>query len=543
MLDKKNSTIELTNDKTPWYKKMYHIIFGKTIPQKLFRFYFFTILIGSLLLYAPFSLQQEGIRVLTNGDTKTYSFWDALFTSCSAFSDTGLTTLSILDTYNAFGQFIILVLIQLGGIGLVTILFLIWNAFRKKDKVNLDQVIILQAERGTTKIGNSMSAIRTAVLFLLIIEIIFAFLMSICFFFIPAAVPTNLIAGSDIGSFISYDSNEMVWMYDDYGASLWCGIFTSISAMNNAGLDIISSQSLAPYRNDYGIFLQALAMLEFIIGGIGFPVIYDYYEKIKHKKLGLEYKISLFSKICLWMYFIVAAIGIISAFSFEYGYAAIGTSEIHPGIINDVSAQGQFGVNETLNKNWCIFFNTMSTRSAGFSTVDQVALSTGTKWTNIILMFIGGSPSSSAGGIRTTTIAIIFATIWSKIVGRQNSSMFRRTFTNQQIIDSFIVFMVGLTWLAFASIIIYYTIPSIYFNAAENMRFSYINVLYEITSAFGTTGLSCDISASMSYVGYAVVIITMFIGQLGIGVAVNSWTRRKPKHCSAKYPFEPVLIG
>lgn len=524
-------------------KKTLNIIFGKTIPQKMFRFYLFAIIIGALLLYAPFSLNNgEYLKYGSDLEVSSgaYTFWDALFISCSAFSDTGLCPTTVIATYNAFGQVVIMLLIQLGGLGLLSIIFLIWNAFRKWNKVDLHQIILLQAERGTTKIGNSYRAIKISIIIIICVEILFAFLMSFVFCFVPAYEQAYQIG--DISAISFNDLSKPLQFYGNYGMSLWCGLFTSVSAMNNAGFDIISSSSLAPYRNDYGIFLQAMTMIEFVIGGIGFPVIFDYIEKIKFKRLGIDYKVSLFSKICLWSYLIVAVIGVGMGYMFEYTSGLLSGRNAFQSIVacpNDANGYNPFGNCDQLNRNWLIFYNGMSTRSSGFCTINQQYLSSGTKWTFIIMMFIGASPSSTAGGIRTTTLTIMLATLWCKMMGRPQVSIAKRTIANEQVIDSFLVCIVGIAWVCLTSILVYYSIP----NTEARWNISVLDSFYEISSAFGTVGLSAGITGLMSPFGQILTIFTMFIGQLGVTYTILSWTKRKPRKVGISYPTETVKIG
>lgn len=526
----------VSKKKHPILKKTLQIIFGRTIPQRMFRLYFLFILIGAILLYCPISLKQGYSIVLdpTNPqDTRRYVFWDALFIACSGFSDTGLTPAVISESFTYFGQAIIFILIEVGGIGLISIFYLIWNLFKKWNKVDLNQMVILQAERGNEKLGNSFRMVRKAVVFIIAWEIVFGFIYSIWMYAVPAYTQDiNVFTG------VSYDSKTLLSCYKHYTRCLWIGMFTSVSAINNAGFDIFQgTSSLASYRNDWNTIFQLFILIEIVFGGIGYPVIFDVLEKRKNAKKGIMTRTSLFTKIALWSYFIIAVIGLILAFSFEGIDAKVNTDEYQ--IFNDPNTNGEFGLASGYNKAFCIFFNVMTTRSAGFSTIGHQFLCAGTRWTNCALMFIGGSPSSTAGGIRTTTFAIVFVAIFNKIVGKNRVSMFKRSIPPNKVKDSFIVFSTSMILIVIISLLVSYT----QYNADQLQHFDFLSVLYETCSAFGTVGLSVGITSQIKPLGLVLLVILMFIGQLGVSSTLLSWTRRNPKGNLAVYPEEDVRIG
>ena len=533
-----SSDTNIVKSKVPFRKKFFNIIFGKTIPQRILRIYLLTVVFGSLLLASPFCLNSIG-GIQLNGYTNAgdlYNFWDAFFLSCSAFSSTGLTTVSIYDYLNAGGQVVIMLLMELGGLGLITIIFIIWNAFRKLNMVDLQQIAILQVERGSSKLGESFKNVRTAALFMLSMQIICAFLLSFCFCFIPAYTQTTYTLADGTQSLLSIDTDTLVPMYGDYAYSLWSGLFVSVSGANNGGMDIVSDfYSMAPYRNDLGVILQFITLFEFVIGGLGLPLIFDIIQKMKLKKHGVtKYKFSLFSKVALLSYVVVAVVGLIFAYSFEYGAAALNPDALN-SIIN-CDKDGAFGQAEWFNKNWAIFYNTMSTRSCGFSTVNCEALSTGTKWTFIIMMFIGASPSSSGGGIRNTTFIIMIAAIWTMIRGKKEVHLFKKTISQETVNNSFVITIMAIIWVSLVSIIVFYSIPG---EAQDGLVSSY----FEVASAFGTVGLSVNITHEIKWWGLIFICLTMFIGQLGISNTLLSWTKKNPKGKSVHYPEEPVRIG
>lgn len=523
------------------HSRIFRIIFGKTIAQRMFRIYLILILLGASLLYCPFSLTDGKYIVyldpMNEKFSRAYRFWDALFIACSGFSDTGLTPAVISKTFTVAGQVILLFLIQLGGIGVISIFFLIWNFFKKTNDVSLKQMVMVQSERGNEKLGNSFKMVKKAVGFILISELIFGLIYSVWMYAVPAYEQASFISGSD-DLRPTHDTTTLLHCYHNYGQCLWIGIFTSISAINNAGFDIFQgTSSLASYRNDWNTIFQLFIVIEIVIGGIGYPVIFDVMEKRKNAKKGIKTRTSLFTKVALSSYFIIAIIGLILAFGFEGIDAKLNTDEY--SIFTDPNIYHEFGKAEGWNKTFCIFFNVMTTRSAGFSTLDHNLLCAGAKWTNCLLMFIGGSPSSTAGGIRTTTLVIVAVAIFNKIIGKNRVSMYKRTIPTTKVKDSLIVFCASIILVTLVTLLITYT----QYGQDDLPQFQLLSVFYEATSAFGTVGLSVGITSQISPLGQILLIILMFVGQLGVSSTLLSWTRRNPKGNASSYPVEDIRIG
>ncbi|MDR0985345.1 MAG: hypothetical protein LBL60_00135 [Mycoplasmataceae bacterium] len=541
-MSKKNSLdIDNKNIKKPWWKIVTRIIFGSTIPQRLFRGYLFLIVVGSVLLFLPISLQSKGI-MQTSDDSKSYSFWDAMFVACSAITDTGLTPVIVSSTYTIFGQIVILLLIEIGGLGLITVIFLIWHMLKPKKSIDLNQLIMLQSEKGNEKIGGTYKTLKISVIFILCSQLFFAFLMSFWICFMPLYTQINIDGvthtSDNVLYSLSWDTQTPINAHHHYGLALWQGLFTAVSSMNNAGFDIFEKGfSIASFRNDWNVIFQLMVMIEIIIGGIGFPLIYDVIQKNNCKRKGVKYKVTLFTKVALTGYIAVFIVGIASAYGFEYGYPSnIVNSGGLKDIVHYACSNQEFGKNEQFNKAWCVLFNTVSTRSAGFATVNQTLFAPGTQWTYIIQMFIGGSPSSTGGGIRTTTIVIVVWTIISKVIGRERVAMFKRNIPTENIRDSLLVTVVGFALIVFCSIIIFYCSPN---NSGDTL----IQSLYETTSAFGTVGFSMGFTSNVNAVGEVILILIMFVGQLGISGTLLAWTKKNPRGNLVEYPTESVKIG
>ncbi len=549
-------------------KKAVRIIVGRTLPQRLFRLYIIIIIVGALLLCAPFCLNQieiNGQMVQLDGfhNVNGYNFVQALFIACSGFSDTGLTPVNIYQYLNPGGQVVLMILIEVGGIGVVALFYYVWNFFKKKDdKIDVSQLYILQAERGGSKLSQSYHVIKVALLFIFATQILFMFCYALCFCFIPAyeqqfltGLDPTLIQNAAFQG-ISFNTENLLPMYHNFGNSLWVGLFTTVSAMNNAGFDNISSTSMAPFRNDMGIAFQTLIVLELIIGGLGHFVWFDVIEKIKCKATGKRYKMSLYSKVAISVYVMVAVLGLAGTFAAEFtdprasSELIVGSVGGHYIMLKDITIVGnrnlfgEFGANPMVNKCFGIIFQTFNCRSLGMETIKTNVFSEGSKWVLSILMFIGASPCSTAGGIRTTTLAVIIITIWCKLCGRKNVFFFKRRISQDTVTQAFMIFIISLVLLLIGTLVLWSATPiPPEFKDDPNIWFTYSEYMLECASAFGTVGLSAGITAVTEWWGLAYLILLMFVGQLGVINTLLSWTRFHPHFNDIEYPYEDIKIG
>ncbi len=549
-------------------KKTARAIVGKTLPQRLFRLYLIIIVSGALLLCAPFCLNKidiNGQLVQLNGfkNINDYNFVKALFIACSGFSDTGLTPVNIYQYLNPGGQVVLMILIEIGGIGVVALFYYVWNFFKKKDdKIDVGQLYIMQAERGGSKLAQSFHVIKVALMFILSTQIVFMFLYSLCFCFIPAYeqqfLPTIDPTLTQNAAFqgISFNTDKMLPMYHNYGNALWVGLFTTVSAMNNAGFDNISSCSMAPFRNDLGIIFQTFIVMELIIGGLGHFVWFDVIEKIKCKATGKRYTMSLYSKVAISVYIMVAIAGLAGTLASEFldprtqSDMVVGSVAGHTILMKDLTIIGnqnqfgEFGKNPMVNKCFGIIFQTFNCRSLGMETIRTNVFSEGTKWVISILMFIGASPCSTAGGIRTTTLAVIIVTIWCKLCGRKNVFFFKRRINPDTVTQSFMIFIISLVLLLIGTAVLWSATP-VPPQYADNPKvwFTYSEYMVECASAFGTVGLSSGITAVTKWWGLLYLVLLMFVGQLGVINTLLSWTRFHPHFNDIEYPYEDIKIG
>ena len=247
----------------------------------------------------------------------------------------------------------------------------------------------------------------------------------------------------------------------------------------------------------------------------------------------------MFTKVTTLSYLLVFVFGLAVAYAFEFG-ASSPTTLV--GTTNNLIHK-EWGENEYFNKSWAILFNTVATRSAGFSTVNQSLFTIGTQVDYTILMFIGASPSSTGGGIRCTTLAIMTLAVAQMIRKRSSIAIFNKKIPSETVKNSFIVFVVGFALVILVSAIILYLPKHGGGSIADIQGMTYIKVLYEVSSAIGTVGLTMGISAQVHWVGLLFLVLLMFVGQLGISSTLLSWFKKLPAAKDIQYTEEDVRIG
>ena len=506
----KNFLSRSRNKISKWVYKFASLSFVKHI----LLFYLFITLIGSLLLYLPIAQQS----------VKSVGYINALFTSASAFSDTGLVTVTTATTWSIFGQAVIAILILVGGVGwfalkiyLLNILFGRPISFRSRET--------LAGERGSSKLGNTRRLVKISVSILFILVILATITLTLYFYFVePNTDPFGKNAALSSGQTPINYVNETP--YHNALTAFRFGLFHAISGLNNAGFDIIGSSSLQPYYHRYG--LQIIFIILFVIGGIGYPVLYDLFVFFKSRFTGEKFKWSLFTKVSMLAYVSVTIIGLASTFAME------------------VPKKGGFWENADYGSNgdktMALFFNTMSTRNAGFGTIEMSDLSSGTMIIYSLMMFIGSAPSSTAGGIRTTTIAIIVLGIWSRIRGKRSVRIFNRKINMQTVGRSYIVAATASFIVLIGTLVLMSSWAS-YGGTASDATFPMTALLFETASAFGTTGLSTGLTPQLSTASKLILILIMFIGQLGVSSTLLVWDSKRNKSRKYKLVEEDITIG
>ena len=501
--DKKSKELTMSSkNKT----KLFFENFKKNISsiRYILLWYFLISIFGTFLLWLPIS-QKSGANI---------SFLDALFMSSSSFSDTGLSTLSVADTFNYFGKFIILILLNVGGVGLFTIKIFILKYILNR-KVSFSEISDGSAEVGTNNKNETLGLVFSSIIISLFSTFFFGLIFGIMF----ATIHNNPI--------LSNNAVPDPDLYGNWGNSILTGIFHASASVNNSGLDVFKGDvSMAPYSGNIGI--QVLTIFLFIIGGIGFGVFYDVYKYLLSKKTGTAFSFSLVTKISVVTYAIISLLGLSLVYLSE-GLATINNSD---AFLN--------GDNQGY-KSWALAFNTFSTRNAGFSTMDlgkAGGLNPLKTMIQALMMFIGSGPGSTAGGLRTTTFAIIVIATWSSIRGHKRTHIFNRSIPSETIRSSLMIFISSII-LTFVTIMFI----SLFEIIGGNDQFDILDIVFVTLSAYGTTGLSTVAISTSTVASKLMIIVIMFIGQLGMSTTLSQLKTRKVIISDKTFIEESVSLG
>jgi trk system potassium uptake protein len=423
------------------------------------------IAIGSVLLILPIS----------SNTGEWTNFISCLFTSTSAVCVTGLVVVDTLDHWSLFGQFVIMVLIQLGGLGFMTITTALLMAAGRR--IGLRGRLLLSESAGVSGMGGIVRLTRNILYFTLIAE-----------------------ASGAVIFFIRF-SGQYGWE-----SAIWKSIFQSVSAFNNAGFDLFGGfRSLSGYHSDYLVLLTTAALI--ILGGISFVVINNIF-----RSRGLH-TTSIDTKLVLLITGILLVLGSVIILVIEFG---------NPGTLGNLPLPEKI-----LNA----FFQSVTSRTAGFDTFSTGAMSSYALYFTMILMFIGGAAGSTAGGIKVNTFGMIIATIWNTIKGREHPGVFGREFPVQQIFRGMTLLVLSLGIIIIIFLILSFT-----------EHFPSINILFETISAFGTVGLTTGITPDLSITGKIFIIFMMFIGRLGPLTLIMALAKAQ-RTSQFRYPQESVRIG
>ena len=435
------------------------------------------ILLGGILLWLPIS------------NTRPISLIDALFTAVTSVCVTGLVTVTPAVQFTLFGKIVLLILIQIGGLGIiacVTAFFIIM-----KRRISLKERVVILEAYSMESLSGMVAMILRILKGTICLEGIGALLYS--FRFVPEF---GVVKG------IGYS------------------VFHAVSAFCNAGIDILGDSSFIPYADS--VVANFTTILLVVLSGLGFTVWQDLGQNLKKvwkKELELRRlfkKLRLHSKIVLIMTSVLIVSGTLAFLLLEYN---------NPGTIGDMS----FG-----EKLMSSLFHSVSTRTAGFATVPQGELTQGTMFTTCILMFIGGSPGGTAGGVKTTTIAMLILCCVSVLQNKKDVECFGRRIQADNIRTGICVVI-----LAFVSLLAGTTLLTIFEGDVD-----FIRIMYETTSAIGTVGLSADLTSQLCTASKFVIMILMYIGRLGpITFALAFGTGRKSKNHIRQLPVQGILIG
>ena len=455
----------------------------KTLPRKIFTFYFCTLILGTILLMLPFS-RVEG--------SEPISFINAIFTASSAFSDTGLTVLNTGAYFSIFGQIIILLLIQIGGIGLMALKVLLFLFLGKK--IGLKERIFASNERGNGRLGGTIDLLKTSLICIFSIELIATILFSLRYYFVYFNNPI-------------FDHNILKVIFH--------ALFAAVSSTNNALFDILVGNSIDIFANDY--YIQTITIIFFVLGGLGFPFFYDLKNYFICKKNKTKFNLSYFSKFILRVYFSISFLAIGLVFSIEL---ASGT----------LLYNNEIPITQRI---FYVVFNTFSTRNAGYATIDINQFAEGTKIIFSILMWIGAAPASTGGGIRITTFFICILTLIDYSKNKKEATFLGRKIPEDTVSKSLLVVFIS-QFLVFLSAIIIVT---------STKNISFLQAYFESCSAFGTTGLTLGITTNLTSISKIAIIFLMFIGQLGVSSAILMWSSKKMYSDKSTLPEEDILIN
>ena len=432
-----------------------------------------TILIGSAFLALPIS----------SATGEAVPYLDALFTATTSTCVTGLVTLPTVSTWSVFGQIVILILIQVGGLGIITIMSGVMLLLNRKLGVG-DRLLIQDAFNLNTMSGLS-KFVKNVLFGTLIIEGIGA--LSYMFVFVP-----------------------------EFGArGIWISVFNSVSAFCNAGIDIIAENSLCNYATNPLINIVTSALI--ILGGLGYIVWWDVLRVIKsrsQKNKRIFRHLTLHSKIAVTVTVGLVFVGAILIFIFEYA---------NPLTIGKMSLFDKIQVS---------FFQSITTRTAGFASVPQENLTNASATVSIILMLIGGSPVGTAGGMKTVTVAVLTCSALATIRNKDSAALFGRRISEASVKKSVAVAITFLTICATATVLL---------MATSNA--SALDAVYETVSATATVGLSRNLTATLNTFGKLIIIVTMYFGRVGpISLAVAFGSKNESQNVISE-PTEEISIG
>lgn len=440
---------------------------------------------AQLLILAVVSLVLLGTLLLklpfASSSVHPISLLEAIFTATSAVCVTGLIVLDTPTDFSVFGQLVILALIQIGGLGYMTAATIMLMVLGKR--IGLKERMVIQETLSTFTMEGLTRFIMGLVQFTFIVEFTGAVLLS--FRYAQEMVPTKAI---------------------------YFGIFHSISAFNNAGFALFSN-SLVSYRQDPTT--NIVTMILIVLGGIGFLVYQDIllYFRRQITTLSVHSKVVLYSTLALIL----------------FGWIGFWTLEHQ----NPDSLQPLSGFDQAVTS----LYQSISGRTAGFTTIDGGSLTTPTLYLIVILMFIGGSPGSAAGGIKTTTLAIMAVAMWSTMRGHHEATLFFRRIPSEVIAKAF--FLAGTAMILVTGL----TLLLLYSEGQDMLR-----TLFEVTSAAGTVGISTGDAGSRSFsalfspLGKSVIILAMILGRIG-PLAIGITSLGRPGHDRVRFPKGKIMIG
>ena len=431
------------------------------------------IMIGALLLCLPIS----------SADGEPTPFIDALFTATTSTCVTGLVVAPTVSSWSVFGQAVILLLIQIGGLGVITIMSAVMITLHKK--MGIGDRLLLQDAFNLNSLSGLIKFVKKVVLGTFIVEGVGALLYMTVF------VP-------------------------EFGArGIWVSVFTSVSAFCNAGIDIIAENSLCDYALNPMINIVTCALI--ILGGIGYIVWWDVIRlarEARHRRVKFFRDLTLGSKIAIAATLVLIFVGAGLIFAFEYD---------NPLTMRDCTLWEKLEMS---------FFQSVTTRTAGFATIPQENLTNASSVICLLLMFIGGSPVGTAGGVKTVTFVIILATAFASILGKDDTELFGRRITKETVTKA-----VAVTSMSFIIMFLSTVLLSAVTDAGS------LDVMYETVSATATVGLTRNLTPSLNLYGKMIIILTMYLGRVGPISLALAFKSGKENENIVKNPTEEISVG
>jgi Trk-type K+ transport system membrane component len=437
----------------------------------------FVIVLGAILLVTP-NASAVG---------QSIGWIDAFFTSTSAVCVTGLIVLDTQHDFSFTGQSIILLLIQVGGLGVMTLAYLL--ALLTGGDISLKERVLLRDLVTENNLSQVRAAIARIVGITLIFELIGYLWLSWCW---RSAIPAT------------------------EGNLHWHALFHSISAYCNAGFSTFSENLAHPFIAPVGLALLGIGILV-TAGGIGVPVWNDLFiyfrDRLRrlfgHRRSGRKPTLRLHSRIVLCTHFAL----LVAGFTLFVG----------------ARLQTEGSVSDALG---IALFDSMTTRTAGFNVRDLATYAPGTLTAMLILMFVGGSPGGTAGGVKTTTVAVMALNLRRVLRQEPSIRLNKRTLPDNAASEAFAIVTLGLIWIMLSALLVQTLHP----------KFAFVDVLFECTSAFATVGLSRNLTPQLGTAAKLVLISNMFVGRIGLLLLFRAAFRR-PRPSRVKYPQEPILLG
>lgn len=440
----------------------------KKNPYLVFFFGFAVIIfIGAVLLTMPFASQSG----------QSVGFINALFTATSATCVTGLVVVNTASHWTVFGKAVIIILIQIGGLGVMTMTAMI--SFFIGKRISLKTRVLIMEERNADELQGVVRLTKNILIYTFVVE----------------------LAGAILFSFV---------FIRDYGFAKGIGysVFHAISSFCNAGFDLIGN-SMVNYVDNPIITFAVCGPV--VIGGIGYFVFWDIYASKNFHMLTLHSKLVL----------IITAVLLIGGTALMYAL-----EHNNPGTMGNLDMSGKINAS---------IFQAVNPRTAGYNSVPLENLRMATAAITVVLMFIGGSPASTAGGIKTTTFGVLVVSFYNMFKGKRDFEIFERRITPDTTLKASAILVISLMLVLIVSIILSIT--------EEATGYDYLDILYETVSAFATVGLSRGLTPFLSNAGKIILSILMFIGRVGPMTVAYAFLKQNKNIGNYTYPEGKVIIG